>query len=189
LVYHASRLHILLIPSRTGILGVPGGVVGTCIHWIRRGVRVRSAGGKEGNWPGRGLGRVVGAEMDMASVLLNSRHVKMCGSSMVVYGRRARLESAVAMDSGFRNSLCVGSRTGSECRPLSVSLMQQQEGWKWQASGVATVRRVETHKGTSAGRSGKMRNQGLRRCQRRNVFRRFLGEPASVLEQRSNSRG
>jgi hypothetical protein len=69
--------------------------------------------------------------MDMASVLLNSRHVKMRGGSIVVYGRRARLESPVAMDSGFRDSLCVGSRMGSECRPLSVFLMQQQVGWKW----------------------------------------------------------
>jgi hypothetical protein len=42
--------------------------------------------------------------MDMASVLLNSRHVKMRGSSIViVYGRRARLEPPVAMDSGFRD--------------------------------------------------------------------------------------
>lgn len=52
LVEGVSRLHVLLVPSRTGILRIAGGVVGTGIHWVGRSVRVGRAGGEDGNWPG-----------------------------------------------------------------------------------------------------------------------------------------
>ena len=52
LVEGVSRLHVLLVPSRTGILGIAGGDVGTGIHWVGRSVRVGSTGGEEGNRPG-----------------------------------------------------------------------------------------------------------------------------------------
>lgn len=120
----------------------------------------------------------------MASGLLKSRHVKMRGSS-VMFDRRAQLVSAVAVGSGW-----TGTAYASDpgwC--VSASLMQQQGTSGLEMSGVATVRRVETHEETSAGRVERTRNCGWRRWQRRNVFRRFLGEPTSVLEQWSGSRG
>lgn len=114
----------------------------------------------------------------MASGLLKSRHVKMRGSS-VMFGRGAQLVSAVAVGSGWRGT--VYASDAGWC--VSVSLMQQQGASGLVMSGVATVGRVETHKEISAGRAERTRNQGWSRWQRRNVFRRFLGEPTSVLER------
>lgn len=152
LLSRVSRLHIPLVTPGTGILRVPGSIVGTSIHWVGRSVGVGGAGRKNGNRPGRRLGGIIGAEMNMARRLLNSRHVKMrSGDSS--FSCRAPVALAGRNRFGVRviiEAIAPGRQCDLWC--LSVSFKWYMGGGV-EAGGVGCCDclRVETQKGSMQG--------------------------------------